>query len=244
MAIGEEAERRISAEKVLRDALGYVRRQWKAMLLFTAAAWGLTLLSIKAGGIEGYGFWPVLVALYLLESVFFRFYFAKRPYLQWRPIAVSLIPSVKVMFLAAVFAVLLSLLPFVPLLLGIPYFEEYMNSLAYADDYLSFLQRYMQDVPLVDVGLNAVLILVSAVYFVSADAGLDCRGFGAARIFAFGMAQKQRKLSAVCLAGGGVVDSADDLVSYRGVGSGGSLLYRSFIGSADDVFECGFGRDL
>ena len=94
MAIGEEAERRISAEKVLRDALGYVRRQWKAMLLFTAAAWGLTLLSIKAGGIEGYGFWPVLVALYLLERVFFRFYFAKRPYLQWRPIAVSLIPSV------------------------------------------------------------------------------------------------------------------------------------------------------
>ena len=61
--------------------------------------------------------------------------------MQWRPIAVSLIPSVKVMFLAAVFAVLLSLLPFVPLLLGIPYFEEYMNSLAYADDYLSFLQR-------------------------------------------------------------------------------------------------------
>jgi membrane protein len=161
MAIGEEAERRISAEKVLRDALGYVRRQWKAMLLFTAAALGLILLSIKAGGIEGYGFWPALVALYLLESVFFRFYFAKRPYLQWRPIAVSLIPSVKVMFLAAVFAVLLSLLPFVPLLLGIPYFEEYMNSLAYADDYLSFLQRYMQDVPLVDVGLNAVLILVS-----------------------------------------------------------------------------------
>ena len=75
MAIGEEAERRISAEKVLRDALGYVRRQWKAMLLFTAAALGLILLSIKAGGIEGYGFWPVLVALYLLESVFFRFYF-------------------------------------------------------------------------------------------------------------------------------------------------------------------------
>ena len=74
MAIGEEAERRISAEKVLRDALGYVRRQWKAMLLFTAAAWGLTLLSIKAGGIEGYGFWPVLVALYLLESVFFRLF--------------------------------------------------------------------------------------------------------------------------------------------------------------------------
>lgn len=244
MAIGEEAERRISAEKVLRDALGYVRRQWKAMLLFTAAAWGLTLLSIKAGGIEGYGFWPVLVALYLLESVFFRFYFAKRPYLQWRPIAVSLIPSVKVMFLAAVFAVLLSLLPFVPLLLGIPYFEEYMNSLAYADDYLSFLQRYMQDVPLVDVGSERGFDFGFAVYFVSADAGLDCRGYGAARIFAFGMAQKQRKLSAVCLAGGGVVDSADDLVSYRYVGSGGSLLYRSFIGSADDVFECGFGRDL
>ena len=161
MTIGEEAEKQISAEKVLRDSLRYMGRQWKVMLGFTVAAWFLALLSAQFGGIEGYGFWLVLIASYLLESVFFRFYFAKKPYLQWRPIAVSLLPSVKIMFLAAVFAIFLSLLPFIPLLLGIPYFEEYVSSLAYADDYLSFLQRYMQEMPLVDVGLSVVLILIS-----------------------------------------------------------------------------------
>ena len=75
----------------------------------------------------------------------------------------SLVPSVKVVFLAAMFALLLSLLPFIPLLLGIPYFEEYVSSVAYADDYLLFLQRYMQEVPLVDWGLNAILILIAPI---------------------------------------------------------------------------------
>ena len=103
------------------------------------------------------------MALYLLESVFFRFFFDKRPYLQWRPIMRSLVPSVKVVFLAGMFALTLSLLPFIPLLLGLPYFEEYTNSLAYADDYLLFLQRYMQEVPLVDWGLNAILILIAPI---------------------------------------------------------------------------------
>ena len=154
-------EKRIEVQNLLSETVDYVAQQWKIISLFTLVAIALNLLAVPLGGTESYGFGVVLVALYLLESVFFRFFFDKRPYLQLRSIMRSLVPSIKVVFLAVAFALLLSLLPFIPLLLGIPYFEEYVNSLAYADDYLLFLQRYMQEVPLVDWGLNVVLILIA-----------------------------------------------------------------------------------
>ena len=163
MANSETEEKQLEVRNLLCEAAEYVAQQWRVLSLFTLVAIVLHLLVMPLGGTDSYGFWAVLVALYLLESVFFRFYFEKRPYLQWRPIMRSLVPSVKVVFLAAMFALLLSLLPFIPLLLGIPYFEEYVSSVAYADDYLLFLQRYMQEVPLVDWGLNAILILIAPI---------------------------------------------------------------------------------
>ena len=53
------------------------------------------------------------------------------------------------------------MLPFIPLLLGLPYFEEYSNSLRYAYSYLEFLQMYMHDIPLVDVVISGILLLIS-----------------------------------------------------------------------------------
>ncbi len=163
MANSETDEKQLEVRDLLRESAEYVAKQWKILSLFTIAAIILNLLIYPLGGTKSYGFGAVMIALYLLESAFFRFFFDKRPYLQWRPIMRSLAPSLKVVFLAAVFALLLSLLPFIPLLLGIPYFKEYTNSLAYADDYLLFLQRYMQEVPLVDWGLNAILILIAPI---------------------------------------------------------------------------------
>lgn len=163
MTNSETEEKQIEVQNLLRESVEYVTQQWKVLGIFTLVAIVLNLLIGLLGGTESYVFGGLLVALYLLESVFFRFFFDKRPYLQWRPIMRSLVPSVKVVFLAAMFALTLSLLPFIPLLLGLPYFEEYTNSLAYADDYLLFLQRYMQEVPLVDWGLNAILILIAPI---------------------------------------------------------------------------------
>lgn len=163
MANIEEEEKTIAVKQLLAETFEYVRQQWKVLSVFTLVAVILNLLLMPLGGTESYGLGLILVALYLLESVFFRFFFGKHPYLQWRPIVRSLVPSMKVVFLAVIFALTLSLLPFIPLLLGLPYFEEYTNSLAYADDYLLFLQRYMQEVPLVDWGLNAILILIAPI---------------------------------------------------------------------------------
>ena len=163
MQVGAEIEicRQFTAGEILGEAFKYVAKNKRPMIVFALVAVVIALFSAGFGGVASWGFWPVFASFYVLESIFFRFYFDKVPYFSSRPLLVSLVPSVKVIFIAVAFGLLLSLLPFVPLLLGLPYFEEYSNSLKYADSYLEFLQVYMHDIPLVDVVISVILLLIS-----------------------------------------------------------------------------------
>lgn len=74
-----------------------------------------------------------------------------------KPIVSSMVPSSKILVLGAVFATLLVVLPFAPLFMGLsPEFNE---------RYMRFLQKYMQESDLVDLGLNLVLVLFSPLIF-------------------------------------------------------------------------------
>lgn len=153
--------RSFNAVEVLKSAFAYGQKNKKPMMVFLLFAVVIALFSAGFGGVASWGFWPVFASFYILESIFFRFYFDKIPYFSSQPLLVSLVPSIKVIFIAVAFLWLLSMLPFVPLLLGVPYFEEYSNSLSYVDGYVEFLQIYMQDIPLIDVAISGILVLIS-----------------------------------------------------------------------------------
>ena len=163
MQVSSETEvcRQFGAGDVLKSALEYVQNNKKTMLVFLLFSVVIALFSAGFGGVASWGFWPVFASFYILESIFFRFYFDKVPYFCSRPLLVSLVPSIKVIFITVAFLWLFSMLPFVPLLLGMPYLEEYSNSLQYVDGYVEFLQVYMQDIPLIDVAISGVLLLIS-----------------------------------------------------------------------------------
>ncbi len=151
----------LSVKQILKQTIEYVRNNKKPMFVFMCCALIIALFSAGFGGVASWGFWPVFASFYVLESIFFRFYFGKIPYFSSRPLLVSLIPSIKVIFITVAFLLVLSLLPFIPLLVGLPCFEEYANSLKYADGYLEFLQLYMHDMPLVDIVISGILLLIS-----------------------------------------------------------------------------------
>lgn len=88
-------------------------------------------------------------------SYFFRFYFNRRPYLEWQPIVSSMIPSTKIVVLSVLFVTILIVLPFAPLFMGF--------SGEFFDRYSVFLQRYMQESDMVDLGLSLILMLASPV---------------------------------------------------------------------------------
>ena len=157
----KEEYNQLSALQILRQAREYIGKNKKPMCVFMCCSLIIALFAAGFGGVASWGFWPVLVSFYVLESIFFRFYFGKIPYFSSQPLLVSLVPSIKVIFIAVAFLWLLSMLPFVPLLLGVPYFEEYSYSLQYADGYLEFLQVYMHDIPLVDVAISGILLFIS-----------------------------------------------------------------------------------
>jgi len=157
----KEEYNQLSALQILRQAREYISKNKKPMCVFMCCSLIIALFAAGFGGVASWGFWPVLVSFYVLESIFFRFYFGKIPYFSSRPLLVSLIPSIKVIFITVAFLLVLSLLPFIPLLVGLPCFEEYANSLKYADGYLEFLQLYMHDMPLVDMVISGILLFVA-----------------------------------------------------------------------------------
>lgn len=72
-------------------------------------------------------FWLVAAVAYVFWSYFFRFYFNRRPYLEWQPIVSSMIPSTKIVVLSVLFVTILIVLPFAPLFMGFSgeFFDRY-----------------------------------------------------------------------------------------------------------------------
>ena len=74
------------------------------------------------------------VGYYVFWCVFFRFYYQKKPYLSWRKVFSSAIPSSKMVFITFLLMFFLLMVPYIPLLMGfnnkyLTFFEHYMEAL-------------------------------------------------------------------------------------------------------------------
>lgn len=74
-------------------------------------------------------FFIVLIFAYALWSYFFRFYFDKKPYLEFKSMTSSLSPSTKILVLSFVIMTFLILLPFILPFLGLGDADYYMHFL-------------------------------------------------------------------------------------------------------------------
>ena len=75
-------------------------------------------------------FFVVLIFAYGLWSYFFRYYFNKKPYLEFRSMTSSLSPSTKILVLSFVIMTLVLLFPFILPFLGLGDKEYYMKFLS------------------------------------------------------------------------------------------------------------------
>lgn len=152
---GEESIKKLPIGEILKKSGHYFEQNLKIMLVFTL----LNYVVLTAGFYSWKTalIWPLLISGYVFWSFFFRYYFKRKPYLQWRPLVDSMIPSTKIVVLGAIFATALVVLPFAPLFMGF--------SADFNDRYTHFLQTYMQESDLVDLGLNVILVLISPLIF-------------------------------------------------------------------------------
>lgn len=150
-----EITKKMPIQAILKSSADYMGNSGKEMVWFVAINFIFMLLGLYSW--KTVWIWPLAAVYYVFWSYFFRWYFNRRPYLLIKPIVSSMVPSSKILVLGAVFATLLVVLPFAPLFMGLsPEFNE---------RYMRFLQKYMQESDLVDLGLNLVLVLFSPLIF-------------------------------------------------------------------------------
>ena len=140
---------------ILKFSADYMGNNVGAMVCLTVINFFMMLLGLYCW--KTIWIWPAAAVYYVFWSYFFRWYFNRKPYLLVKPIVSSMVPSSKILVLGAVFATILVVLPFAPLFMGL--------SPEFNDRYMRFLQKYMQESDLVDLGLNVVLVLFSPLIF-------------------------------------------------------------------------------
>lgn len=94
-----DGEKKLPLLKILNVSLDYCLENFKAVAGFSAVNLLFLLVTLRLPG--GYGnplFLIWLVFYYVFWCFFFRFYFNRRPYLMFRKIFDSLVPSTKFCF--------------------------------------------------------------------------------------------------------------------------------------------------
>ena len=145
--MNDENIKKLPLFKILDEAFNYLAGNLKAAGIFALVNYVLCCLCIYSW--KTIWFWFVVGALYILWSVFFRFYFGRQPYFLWRPLLYSMVPSTKILVLSTVLVTLLLALPVVPLFLGVD------------ASYNQFLQKYMQDSDVINALTNLAVVLLS-----------------------------------------------------------------------------------
>ena len=136
---------------IFKQSYDYCRQNFKFAGVFALVNFFLLLLGFYTW--STLLFLPVAVLGYILWSVFFRFYFDKKPYFQIKPLFQSLVPSTKILVVSFLIIFVLMSLPFLPPFIGLP--PEY------ADAYARFLHLYMEETDVLDLALNLIFILIS-----------------------------------------------------------------------------------
>jgi len=139
---------------ILKQAYQYMRDNEKAI----HPVWFVHIvLCVAINLIEG-GFSNPLsllwsVAYYIFWCVFFRLYYQKKPYLSFKKIGSSVLPSTKMFFMTFAILFLLVILPYIPLLMG------------FHNRYLAVFERYMAAMEAPQMSLYNVMIF-SAIFLV------------------------------------------------------------------------------
>lgn len=153
--INEESIKKLPIVEVLKDSWQYCESNFKVMLLFALINYMMLVAGFYTW--KTVIFLPLVLMMYVFWSFFFRYYFDRKPYLLVKPILSSMVPSSKILVISVVFATILVVLPFAPLFMGL--------SPEFSESYTRFLQRYMQESDLVDLGLNIILMIASPLIF-------------------------------------------------------------------------------
>lgn len=102
--------KKLPLKKILQESFGYCNQNPKMAALFVVLNY-LTCAGVFYTWKSGW-LWLVVAVMYVLWSGFFRYYFNRKPYLQFGPLASSLVPSTKILVLTVVVVSIFLLLPF------------------------------------------------------------------------------------------------------------------------------------
>ena len=134
---------------ILGDSFHYFNSKPLAMLIFSI----LNYISVVLGAYtwRTAAFFVVLIFAYALWSYFFRFYFGKKPYLEFKSMTSSLAPSTKILVLSFAIMTFLIFLPFILPFLGFGDTEYYL--------------RFLNDKQMLDAILGIISIFIAPFMF-------------------------------------------------------------------------------
>ena len=142
--------RKLPLMKILDASVDYCVENVKSVSAFVVVNLLFLLASLLLpGGYANPMFLVWLAVYYVFWCYFFRFYFNRKPYLMFKKICDSLVPSTKILFLTAVFALIFAAFPIVlPFLLPVEMVDAYTN----------FLRKYLNEL---DWVIFLILLLIS-----------------------------------------------------------------------------------
>ncbi len=142
--------RKLPLMKILDASVDYCVENVKSVSAFVVVNLLFLLASLLLpGGYANPMFLVWLAVYYVFWCYFFRFYFNRKPYLMFKKICDSLVPSTKILFLTAVFALIFAAFPIVlPFLLPVEMVDAYTN----------FLRKYLNEL---DWVMLLILLLIS-----------------------------------------------------------------------------------
>ena len=157
--MANEIIKKLPLKDILSLANQYIKINWQKSVLFTLIAY--LVMAIALFSWKSIFFWFVLLLMYVLWGMFFRYYLGRKPYFEWKSLVNSTVPSTKIVVLSVVICSILIVLPFIPLFIS--------NSAEFNESYSRFLQG--------DIEKEGMLVLITNFLFVLASPVIAYRPF-------------------------------------------------------------------
>ena len=151
--MAERDIKKLPLKEVLVDSWKYCATHGKVAFLLNAIVYVIGALALFSW--KHILFWPIMLAVYVLWGMYFRFYFNRRPYFDYKVLFNSLVPSTKIVVLTVVIGTILIVLPILPLFIS--------NSPEFIDEYTLFLQGDVENQGMLFLIANALFMLMSPV---------------------------------------------------------------------------------
>lgn len=148
--------KKIHIRETFHDAFVYLQTHQNVLRLFWIANFfWLSVFGFIPGGFSNPLSMLWLLVYYVYWCGFFRVYYNKKPYFLTTSVFGSMVPSTKIFFITLFAALLLVMLPYLPLLMG------------FNEEYLLFFEKYMDALQNVEASMlnrllfSLVLVLIS-----------------------------------------------------------------------------------